>query len=118
MRESGHRYPGLRFLGVWTRVLSGVFEEEEMMMRGFRAVLLSAGILAAWAIPAHAQAIGSIFGKVTDASGGVLPGVTVTVTGPALQQPLTAVSSESGTYQFPAVPIGTFTVTFELASFK
>jgi hypothetical protein len=88
-----------------------------MMRRGIRAMLL-AGILAAWAIPAHAQAIGSIFGKVTDASGGVLPGVTVTVTGPALQQPLTAVTSESGTYQFPSVPIGTFTVTFELASFK
>ena len=40
-----------------------------MMMRGFRAILLSAGILAAWAVPAHAQAIGSIFGKVTDSSG-------------------------------------------------
>ncbi len=53
------------------------------MRRGFRAVLLMAGILAAWAVPAHAQAIGSIFGKVTDPSGGVLPGVTVTVTGPA-----------------------------------
>jgi len=88
------------------------------MMRGFRAMLLTAGILAAWALPAHAQAIGSIFGKVTDSSGGVLPGVTVTVTGPALQQPLVATTSENGTYQFPSVPIGTFTVTFELASFK
>ena len=88
-----------------------------MMMRGLR-VLLCAGVLAAWAMPAHAQAIGSIFGKVTDSSGGVLPGVTVTVAGPALQQPLVAVSAESGSYQFPSVPIGTFTVTFELASFK
>jgi len=89
-----------------------------MMMRGFRAVLLSAGLLAAWALPAHAQAIGSIFGKVTDPSGGVLPGATVTVTGPALQAPLVGVTSENGTYQFPSVPIGNFTVTFELASFK
>src|SRR5688500_481949 len=89
-----------------------------MMTRGIRAVLLCAGLLAAWAGPAHAQAIGSIFGKVTDPSGGVLPGVTVTVTGPALQAPLVAVTSETGTYQFPSVPIGTFTVTFELASFK
>jgi hypothetical protein len=89
-----------------------------MMMRGFRAMLLAAGILAAWAGPAHAQAIGSIFGKVTDASGGVLPGVTVTVAGPSLQQPLVATTSENGTYQFPSVPIGTFTVTFELSSFK
>jgi hypothetical protein len=89
-----------------------------MMTRGFRAFLLAAGVLAAWAAPAHAQAIGSIFGKVTDSSGGVLPGVTVTVTGPALQVPLVATTSESGTYQFPSVPLGTFTVTFELASFK
>src|SRR3954470_23122106 len=89
-----------------------------MMMRGFRAFLLCAGRLAAWAGPAHAQAIGSIFGKVTDPSGAVLPGVTITVAGPSLQQPLVAVTSESGTYQFPSVPIGTFSVTFELASFK
>ena len=89
-----------------------------MMMRGVRAVMLCASILAAWAVPAHAQAIGSIFGKVTDTSGGVLPGVTVVVTGPALQQPLTAVTSANGTYQFPSVPIGTYAVSFELASFK
>src|SRR5690242_16232562 len=89
-----------------------------MMTRVARAMLLSAAMLAAWAVPAHAQAIGSIFGKVTDSSGGVLPGVTVTVTGGALQQPLVATTSENGTYQFPSVPIGTFTVTFELASFK
>jgi hypothetical protein len=67
---------------------------------------------------AHAQAIGTIFGKVTDPSGAVLPGVTVTVTGPSLQQPLVAVTSENGTYQFQTVPVGTTTVTFELASFK
>jgi hypothetical protein len=90
----------------------------KMMTRGIRAFLLAAGLLAAWAGPAHAQAIGSIYGKVTDASGGVLPGVTVTVSGPSLQAPLVAVTSENGTYQFPSVPIGTFTVTFELASFK
>jgi len=89
-----------------------------MMMRGLRAFLLCAGMVAAWAMPAHAQAIGSIFGKVADPSGGVLPGVTVTVTGTGLQQPLVAVTSESGTYQFPSVPIGTYSVTYELASFK
>jgi len=83
-----------------------------------RAAVLAAGILAAWAGPAHAQALGSIFGKVTDASGGVLPGVTVTVSGSGLQQPLVATTSESGTYQFPSVPVGTYTVAFELSSFK
>ncbi|HTL43068.1 MAG TPA: carboxypeptidase regulatory-like domain-containing protein [Vicinamibacterales bacterium] len=89
-----------------------------MRTRGIRAGLLCAVMLAVWALPAHAQASGSIFGKVTDPSGGVLPGVTVTVTGPSLQQPLTAVTSTSGTYQFTTVPIGTYTVAFELAGFK
>src|SRR5436190_4169550 len=89
-----------------------------MMMRGLRAACLAAAVLAAWVTPAHAQAIGSIFGKVTDPSGAVLPGVTVTVAGASLQQPLVAVTSENGTYQFPSVPAGTFSVTFELASFK
>ena len=81
-------------------------------------VLLFAALVLGAAGSARAQAIGSIFGKVTDPSGGVLPGVTVTVTGPALQAPLVAVTSANGTYQFPSVPIGTFTVSFELASFK
>ena len=88
------------------------------MTRRFRAILLTAGLLAVCAGSAHAQALGSIFGKVTDSSGGVLPGVTVTVTGTGLQQPLVAATSDSGTYQFPSVPIGTYTVTFELSSFK
>src|SRR4051812_25941392 len=92
----------------------------DYMTRRFRAMTLAACVLAAWtagAASAHAQALGSIFGKVSDASGGVLPGVTVTVAGSGLQQPLVATTSENGTYQFPSVPIGTYTVTFELASF-
>ncbi len=89
------------------------------MTRGFPGkVLLTAGIVAVLVSTAHAQAIGSIFGKVTDESGAVLPGVTVTVTGTGLQQPLVAQTSTSGSYQFPSVPVGTYTVTFELASFK
>jgi Carboxypeptidase regulatory-like domain len=89
-----------------------------MMRRGFCGSLLLAGILTVWAGSAHAQAIGSIFGKVTDESGAVLPGVTVTVTGPSLQQPLVAVTTATGAFQFPSVPIGKFTVTFEMAGFK
>ncbi len=88
------------------------------MTRVFRGFLLAAGILAVTAGSAYAQGTGSIFGKVTDPSGGVLPGVTVTVTGTALQRPLVATTGTSGTYQFPTVPIGKFTVTFELSGFK
>ena len=87
-------------------------------MRGVRGFLLVAGILLLSAVSANAQAIGSIFGKVTDSTGGVMPGVTVTVAGTGLQQPLVAVTGASGAYQFPNVPIGTYSVTFELEGFK
>src|SRR5215510_8545768 len=85
----------------------------------FRVIVLAlVALLATSAIAGAQSQTGSIFGKATDASGGVLPGVTVTVTGPVLLQPLTAVTSETGTYQFPRLEIGTYTVRFELTGFK
>ena len=65
-----------------------------------------------------AQQTGEIAGRVTDSTGGVLPGVTVTLTGPALQQPQTAVTSETGSYQFPKLPIGRYSLKFELTGFR
>ena len=80
---------------------------------------LSLALLLVCAAVAHAQQqTGDIFGKVTDQSGGALPGVTVTITAPNLLQPLIAVTSETGTYQFPRLAIGTYEVRFELAGFK
>ena len=71
------------------------------------------------ASPVFAQRLtGEISGKVTDTSGAVLPGVTVTVIGPALIRPEVATTSETGAYSFPRLPIGTYSVNFELAGFK
>ena len=67
--------------------------------------------------PAHSQNTSQVFGRVTDASGGVLPGVTVTLTSPALLEPRTAITSDSGTYEFSGLPIGVYAVKFELAGF-
>ena len=71
------------------------------MTRVYRGLLLVAVAIALSAGSAEAQAIGQIFGKVTDPSGGMLPGVTVTVHGPALQRPLVAVTTESGSVPVP-----------------
>lgn len=87
-------------------------------MRG-RVTAMLAAIAVCFAIPAAAQQqTGEIFGHVSDNSGAILPGVTVTLTGPALIQPLTATTSATGSYQFPRIPIGTYTVRFELPGFK
>jgi hypothetical protein len=75
--------------------------------------------MASNALPASAQvSTGEVFGKATDTSSAVMPGVTVTLSGPALIQPLTALTSETGAYRFPRIPIGTYEVSFELTGFK
>jgi hypothetical protein len=58
-------------------------------------------------------------GVVTDTSGAVLPGVTATATSPALQVPsVTSVSDERGEYRLSPLPIGVYTVLFELSGFR
>jgi hypothetical protein len=92
------------------------------MKRCFFAFLIAAVSLVA-AAPAFAQgggasSTGTIQGRVTDAQGAVLPGVTITANSPALLGQQTAVTSETGNYRFPAVPPGTYTVSYELAGFN
>lgn len=65
---------------------------------------------------AQAQS-GEIFGRVTDESGAVLPGVAVTLSSPSLITPQTTVTTESGAYRFPNIPVGLYTVTFTVSGF-
>src|SRR5438477_5340610 len=81
-------------------------------------VLALVAFFAASTLVTAQQQTGEIYGKATDTSGAVLPGVTVTLTAPNLLQPLTAVTSETGSYVFPRLEIGTYTVKFELTGFK
>src|SRR5438309_7824781 len=60
-----------------------------------------------------------IVGSVRDGSGAVLPGVTVTVTGPALQVPsVVAVTDHRGDYRITPLPIGTYTIQYTLQGFE
>lgn len=84
-----------------------------------KATLLAALLAFVASTSAFAQQqTGEIFGRVTDSSDAVLPGVTVTVSGPALIQPRVVITSETGTYRVPELPIGTYSVTFELPGFQ
>ena len=90
-----------------------------MNVRSIRAAIATLVVLASTSASARAQQpTGEIFGKVTDQSGAVLPGATVTLTAPTLLQPLIALSSETGSYQFPRLEVGSYTVKFELTGFK
>ncbi|PYR18529.1 MAG: hypothetical protein DMF94_19630 [Acidobacteria bacterium] len=90
--------------------------------RAILRVLAALAIVSALGLaPAAAQTgqtFGELVGKVTDAQGGVLPGVTVTLTGSAVMGSPTAVTGATGQYRFPAVNSGTYSLKFELAGFS
>jgi Carboxypeptidase regulatory-like domain len=89
--------------------------------RTFLRVLAALAIVSALGIvPAAAQTgqtFGELVGKITDDQGGVLPGVTVTLSGPNVMGTPTAVSGTNGLYRFPAVNTGTYQLKFDLAGF-
>jgi len=61
---------------------------------------------------------GAINGKITDASGAVMPGVTVTITSPSMQGTRTDTTGADGIYRFSAIPPGDYTVRYELSGFE
>jgi len=61
---------------------------------------------------------GRINGTVTDNTGAVLPGVTVTASGPALIQPQVQVTATDGSYRFLALPPGVYEIDFDLTGFQ
>jgi hypothetical protein len=77
--------------------------------------------LTALAVPAtsSAQSLGTIAGVVRDASGAVLPGVTVEVASPALIEKVrTVVTDGGGQYQIVSLPPGVYAATFTLTGFS
>ena len=59
-----------------------------------------------------------IVGRVTDSTGSVLPGVTVTVENVGTHETRVAPTGASGDYTFNVLPIGRYTVKIELQGFK
>lgn len=89
-------------------------------MFGFHRLALAAcAVVLALIAPAvaHAQNTSQVFGRVTDVSAGVLPGVTVTLSSPSLLEPRVAVTGDTGTYEFSGLPLGVYSITFELSGF-
>ena len=64
------------------------------------------------------ETTGTITGLVTDANGGVLPGVSVTVTNTRTGQTLGRVTSAEGLYTAPLLAVGEYEVRFELSGFS
>ena len=87
------------------------------MAHWLRVTFVFAGFLTLLPSAALAQE-GQIAGTVRDTQGGVMPGVLVEVTSPALIEKVrSATTDDSGQYRITNLPVGTYTVTFTLEGF-
>src|SRR2546421_3065873 len=70
------------------------------------------------ALPGAAQTgDGSLRGYIKDRQGGILPGVTVTASSPALLAPVVAITDTSGYYRLNNLPPGAYAIAAELTGF-
>jgi hypothetical protein len=87
--------------------------------RGTPMLALAAVLIAGFPMILHAQTTSaSVSGSIQDAQGGVLPGVTVTMTSRTQGNVLTAVTDEGGRFVFPIVRPDTYTLQVALQGFK
>ena len=81
-------------------------------------VTLAALLISATQAFGQASATGSLSGTVVDSSGAVLPGVSVNVQNPATGLTRTTVSDDQGAWSVQVLPVGRYSVSFELDGFK
>src|SRR6516164_5717149 len=61
---------------------------------------------------------GTVAGIVTDSSGAIIVGATMTLTDKSTNTPRTEVSNDAGRYVFPNVPPGTYSITANKSGFR
>jgi hypothetical protein len=83
--------------------------------RGSTSVVLGLWLLAS---TASAQTGGSVTGTVADETGGVLPGVSVSLQPSGAGNPLDTVTDGVGAYRFDSVPAGPAELSFRLINFS
>src|SRR5215831_2204096 len=66
----------------------------------------------------YAQTFGEVTGRVTDPSGAVIPGASLTLTNVNTNAVRNVVTTEAGAYTFPSVPPGSYRLRTELPGFK
>jgi len=77
------------------------------------------GLLACLTATAVGQVTGgAVTGVVLDAQGAVVPNATITLRSKDTGQTLTSQTTGAGSYTFPNVPVGTYTITIENAGFQ
>jgi hypothetical protein len=87
-------------------------------LRGLKILAVTA-VLAGFSVCSlFAQTFGEVTGRVTDPSGAVIPGASVTLTNVNNNAVRNVVTTEAGAYTFPSIAPGLYRLRAELAGFK
>src|SRR5215213_2775149 len=85
----------------------------------YAAFLVALSICTPRMVCAQAQTTSSLTGTITDSTGAVVPGATVSVTSPSLIGGAhTSVTDNQRVYRFPSLQPGVYELTAELAGFR
>ncbi|NWG12482.1 MAG: TonB-dependent receptor [Acidobacteria bacterium] len=96
-----------------------MFRYAKESVAAISALLLIGVVCTLYPLPAGAQEVSAgITGRITDASGGVIPGATVTARDMNRGTVWTTLTNQEGVYAFPRVPAGTYEVRVEAQGFK
>ena len=90
-------------------------------IRSLVACVLMSLVLIVIGRPVSAQETvqnGAVFGTITDQTGAALPGVTVEVSGPALQGKQSGVTDGQGAYRIGSLPAGVYRIEYSLLGFR
>ena len=94
-----------------------IYMPSSFLQRSAAGLVLATSI--GFTIGAHAADVnGRIKGTVTDSSGAILPDTTVTATNQATGVKFETKSQADGSYLFPQLPVGTYTVQVAAAGFQ
>src|SRR5437868_6983793 len=85
-------------------------------LRGIRLFVM--GCLLSGVIGVRAQTLGSIAGEVRDTSGAAIAGAMITATNNDTNAQRNAATNEAGSYAFPLLPPGVYTIKAEKMGFK
>ena len=81
-------------------------------------LVIAASIALTPSLLAQSAGTGALTGRVTDATGAVVPGVTVTLTSTDTNQTRSTTTDENGSYRFSLLPPGTYGARFAIPGFK
>jgi hypothetical protein len=91
---------------------------QQRCLAGVLVALVVLGAAVPHIVLAQGSPSGTLTGTITDSSGAVLPGVTVTARNVQTSLTQSTVSGGEGDWRIPALPVGPYELTFELDGFK